>query len=104
MKKMYVNLLCMIVLSVFCSDMCLAADWRDGKESFRTVCSSCHKTRGEAERLALNSRTRAEWTEFFAQTPTPVHQNTWNKLNKNDISGLEQYFRKYAKDVKALMG
>ncbi|MDD2557049.1 MAG: hypothetical protein RBR43_01820 [Desulfuromonadaceae bacterium] len=104
MKKLFSSLICLILLSVFSSDLCLAADWRAGKETYRTVCSNCHKTRGEAERLSLNSRTRDEWSAFFAQAPVPVHQKVWDKLNKEDVGSLEQYFRKYAKDTKELLG
>lgn len=104
MKKVCVSLGCLILLGVFGFDLCAAADWREGKEAYRTVCTSCHKTRGDAGRLSLNSRTRDEWSVFFAQAPIPVHQKVWEKLDKDSISSLEQYFRKYAKDVKELSG
>lgn len=104
MNKICLSLMGMILLSVFSANLCIAADWRQGKDTFRTVCSSCHKTRGEAGRLSLDSRNRDEWTDFFAQDPDAIHQNAWDKLNKDGIRSLELYFRKHAKDVKELIG
>jgi len=104
-QKVCVSLMGLILLSFLSSGPCAAAaDWREGKDSFRSVCSSCHKTRGEAGRISLNSKTRAEWSAFFSQSPAPVHQQAWGKLDKDGISSLELYFRKHAKDVKELLG
>lgn len=104
MKKICVSFVGLILLGVFCSDLCVAADWREGKNTYRTVCTSCHKTRGDAGRLSLDSRTRAEWSAFFAQAPTSIHKKAWDKLDKDSIGSLELYFRKYAKDVTELLG
>ncbi|MDY0212435.1 MAG: hypothetical protein RBR06_05475 [Desulfuromonadaceae bacterium] len=104
MKKTFLSFMGLVMLSIFSSSLCVAADWRAGKDTYRTVCSSCHKTRGEAGRLPLDSKTRAEWTAFLAQEPTSIHQNAWKKLDRDDIVSLELYFKKHAKDVKELRG
>ncbi len=104
MKKMLVSLMGLIMLGGLYSDLCFASDWREGKDLYRSVCTSCHKTRGEAGRLSLDSRTRDEWTVYFAKPPSAVHQISWEKMDKDNIGSLELYFRKYAKDVKELLG
>ncbi len=103
MKKMCAGLLCFIMLVAFGFEA-FAADWREGKKSYRSVCMSCHKTRGEAGRLALDIKTQDEWSTFFAQEPDSIHLKVWGKLSSDDIGSLEKYFRKYAKDVKDLSG
>ena len=65
---------------------------------------SCHKTRGDAGRLSLDSRTKSEWSDFFAQKPDSIHQKAWEKLDERDMQNLEMYFRKYAKDINNYLG
>ncbi|MFO7832126.1 MAG: hypothetical protein R6V18_09115 [Desulfuromonadaceae bacterium] len=103
MKKICASLLCVIVLVAFGSEA-FAANWRKGKRSYRSVCMSCHKTRGDAGRLSLDSKTKEEWSEFLGKKPDSIHQKAWDKLNDRDMKNLEMYFRKYAKDVNNLLG
>ncbi len=103
MKKVCTGLLCVIVLVAFGSEA-FAANWRKGKRTYRSVCMSCHKTRGEAGRLSLDSRTKDEWSDFFAQKPDSTHQKVWDKLDDREMDNLEMYFRKYAKDINSYRG
>jgi len=103
MNKVCAGLLCVIMLVAFGSEA-FAADWRKGKRTYRSVCMSCHKTTGEAGRLSLESRSRDEWSAFFAREPGSVHKKAWGNLNGKDMDNLEMYFRKYAKNIKSNLG
>ena len=103
MKKACASLLCVIMLVAFTSEA-FAANWRKGKRTYRSVCMSCHKSRGDAGRLSLDSRTKDEWSTFFAQDPDTTHQKVWDKLNDKEMKNLEVYFRKYAKDINSYLG
>jgi hypothetical protein len=65
---------------------------------------SCHKTRGDAGRLSLDSKTKDEWSDYFAQDPDSIHKKTWEGLDGDDMENLEMYFRKYAKDINSYLG
>jgi cytochrome c553 len=103
MKKMCAGMLCLLML-VFLSSEAFAANWRKGKRAYRSVCMECHKTRGEAGRLSLDSKSKNEWSDFFAQKPDSIHEKAWDELSESDMENLEMYFRKYAKDVNNLLG
>lgn len=103
MKKVCVSLMCLLLVVAFGSEA-FAANWRKGKRTYRSVCMSCHKTRGDAGRLSLDSKTKDEWSEFFAEKPDSTHQETWDDLSDRDMQNLEMYFRKYAKDIKSYLG
>lgn len=103
MEKICASILCVIMLVAFSSEA-FAANWREGKKVYRSVCMDCHKTKGEAGRLSLDSRTRAEWSAFFSQPPVLHDKQVWERLGKDDISNLEVYFRRHAQDVAQLSG
>ena len=99
MEKICASILCVIMLVAFSSEA-FAANWREGKKIYRSVCMDCHKTRGEGGRLSLKSKTKDEWSEFLNLEPDSVHLKAWDELNAKDIDSLEMYFRKYAKGIK----
>lgn len=96
--------MCLVLLVVFASHVFAAGNWRKGKRTYRSVCTSCHKSRSEAGRLSLDSKTKNEWSQFFSDDPSDIHKKAWEKLDEKDIGNLELYFRKYAKDVNNLLG
>ncbi|WP_282756723.1 c-type cytochrome [Desulfuromonas thiophila] len=104
MNKALVTAMVLIVVIFLAGQAMAAADWRKGKKLHRDVCMQCHKSRGAADRLQLNARTKAQWSEFFQSGPTSAHQPVWQKLSTEQLDDLEFYFQKYAKDDKQLLG
>lgn len=103
MKKVVAAVLSVSLVMLCASSLC-AASWRDGKKIYRDVCTNCHSSRGDAPRLQLNERSKAEWSKFFTQKPATVHQEAWKALSEDELKSLEKYFQKYAKDDKQVLG
>ncbi len=101
--KLFVPL-CVFCLVVFFTGSVFAASWRDGKKTYKSVCMSCHKRGGEAERLKLNQWSKAKWTKYFSEEKKGKHQEPWGQLTEEEKDNLLKYFHKYAKDDHTRLG
>nr|WP_320050758.1 c-type cytochrome [uncultured Desulfuromonas sp.] len=104
MKKTLFVALCSLCLVAFASSVFAANGWREGKKTYKSVCMSCHKRGGEADRLELNKWSKAKWTKFFAEEKKGKHEEPWGKMTEEEKDNLLKYFQKYAKDEKSLLG
>ena len=69
------------------------ADWRLGRVYYRMVCTACHTAQGNA--IAPDSRTKAEWTAYFA---SDAHDRT-GKSNPKVSHYVSQAYRDSVKDT-----
>ena len=104
MKKALFVILCIFCLVAFSGSAFAAKGWRDGKKTYKSVCMSCHKRGGDAERLKLNQWSKAKWSKFFAEEKTGKHEEPWGRFSEEDKDNLLKYFHKFAEDVKKLNG
>ncbi|MEA3465978.1 MAG: cytochrome c [Thermodesulfobacteriota bacterium] len=101
MKKILSVLICVLFVASISSNVMAAGNWRKGRRLNRSECRTCHKRGGEAKRLRLNKRTKAEWTKFVNSPKTEYHEELWNELSDVEKKHLLKYFHKYAKDDKS---
>ncbi|WP_321531632.1 cytochrome c [uncultured Desulfuromonas sp.] len=104
MKKTLFVTLCIFCLVAFSSSAFAARGWRAGKKTYKSVCMSCHKRGGEAQRLKLNQWSKAKWTKYFAEEKKGKHEGPWGQLTDEEKDNLLKYFHKYAKDDHTRLG
>ncbi len=100
MKRIVPVLVFMLVIVFFATSAMAGGNWRKGKKIYKAECMNCHKRGGEAKRLKLNKKTKAEWTKFVNETKKGKHEELLKGLTEVQKENVLKYFLKYAKDDK----
>ena len=100
MKKALSVMICVLFVISISNTVLAAGNWRKGKKVYKADCINCHKRGGEAKKLKLNKKTKAQWSEFCDSTQDNTHEELWDELSAKQKENLLKYLHKYSKDNK----